>query len=116
MCSPVSSLTSRVPYLMRGAERESSHAVWRGGSRRLMRSTRPPACWPKGKRYPAGAAKLVWIHGCAKTAPLNPPYAMIVAGARLHWMAWDAVLPRFRDALTPRGLLAIVDNREAPPR
>ncbi len=70
----------------------------------------------KGQASPGGrAANLVWRHGFAEDAPLNPPYALIVAGASLHWMAWDVVLPRFHDALTPRGLLVIVDNQDVPP-
>jgi len=69
----------------------------------------------KGRSLPGGDhPNLNWIHGCAEDAPLNPPYALVTAGQALHWMDWDIVLPRFREALTPRGYLAIVDTRELP--
>jgi SAM-dependent methyltransferase len=64
----------------------------------------------EGKRLPGGDhARLTWIVGRAEDAPLRPPYALVTAGESLHWMEWDVVLPRMRDALTPDGLLAIVD-------
>jgi SAM-dependent methyltransferase len=69
------------------------------------------------QRLPGGdAARLRWILGPAEDAPLDPPYALAVAAASLHWMDWSIVLPRLADALTPSGLLAIVDQAEqAPP-
>ena len=57
---------------------------------------------------------LTWIEGYAEDAPLRPPYALIVAGQSLHWMEWSVVLPRFREILTPGGVLAIVGEREQP--
>lgn len=69
----------------------------------------------KGRSLPGGdAPNLMWLHGYAEDAPLNAPYSLVVAGASLHWMDWGVVLPRLRDALTPRGVLAIVADREAP--
>ena len=69
------------------------------------------------KRLPGGDdARLRWIMGRAEDAPLEPPYALTVAAASLHWMDWSVVLPRLADVLTPSGVLAIVDNdEEAPP-
>lgn len=70
----------------------------------------------RGRCLPSGSsARLVWICGTAETAPLNPPYALIAAANSLHWMEWNIVLPRFRDALTPNGVLAIVSNPEDEP-
>lgn len=64
----------------------------------------------KGRGLPGGDhPHLVWIEGYAEDAPLAPPYALITAGASLHWMDWPVVMPRFRDALTPRGVLAMID-------
>lgn len=64
-----------------------------------------------GREMPGGrSAKISWITGFAEDAPLATTYALITAGASLHWMNWDIVLPRFRDVLTKRGVLAIVDN------
>ncbi len=69
----------------------------------------------KGRGLPGGASpNLTWIRGIAEDAPLRGPYSLIVAGASLHWMAWDVVLPRFRDLLIPGGVVAIVDDRAAP--
>lgn len=57
--------------------------------------------------------RLHWFVGKAEEAPLHPPYALITAGASLHWMDWEVALPRFADALTPNGSLAIVGVDEA---
>jgi len=63
----------------------------------------------KGKGLPNGDhPHLRWIYGPAEEAPLDPPYALITAGQSIHWMDWDIVLPRFREALTPHGYLAIL--------
>jgi SAM-dependent methyltransferase len=63
----------------------------------------------KGKRASGGdAANLQWIHGPAEKAPISPPYALVTAGASLHWMEWPVVMPRFRSALTPNGVLAMI--------
>ena len=51
-----------------------------------------------------------WINSPMETAPLNPPYSLITAGASLHWMAWDVVFPRFVDSLGPGCYLALVSN------
>jgi SAM-dependent methyltransferase len=69
-----------------------------------------------GRALPDGdRANLRWIVGAAEDAPLDPPYALITAGASLHWMEWAVVLPRFAAALTPGGALALVDRVESPP-
>jgi SAM-dependent methyltransferase len=66
-----------------------------------------------GKTLAGGdAPNLRWIVGGAEDAPLSPPYGLVVAGESLHWMAWDVVLPRLREALAPGGMLAIVGRGE----
>jgi SAM-dependent methyltransferase len=68
-----------------------------------------------GKTLPGGdAPNLRWIVGAAEDAPIAPPYGLATAGESLHWMAWDVVLPRVRDALAPDGMLAVVGRGEAP--
>ncbi|HET8524978.1 MAG TPA: class I SAM-dependent methyltransferase [Thermomicrobiales bacterium] len=68
-----------------------------------------------GRKLPGGDhPDLTWIAGMAEDAPLRPPYALITAAASLHWMEWFVVLPRFRDLLTPHGVLAIILEREGP--
>ncbi len=68
-----------------------------------------------GKTLPGGdVSNLRWIAGAAEDAPLAPPYGLVTAGESLHWMAWDVVLPRLRESLTPGGMLAVVERGEAP--
>lgn len=71
----------------------------------------------RGRQLPGGdAGNLRWISGPAETAPVDPPYALITAGASLHWMEWSVVLPRFHELLTPDGMLAVISDRiEAVP-
>jgi SAM-dependent methyltransferase len=67
-----------------------------------------------GQTLPGGDdPRLHWFVGSAEETPLRPPYAMVTAGASLHWMDWEIALPRFHDALTPHGQLAIVGVDEA---
>ncbi len=69
-----------------------------------------------GKRSPGGdRANLRWIEGRAEDEPVHPPYDLITAGDSLHWMEWEAALPRFHDLLTPDGLLAIVHRSQLSP-
>ncbi|HEU5199267.1 MAG TPA: class I SAM-dependent methyltransferase [Ktedonobacterales bacterium] len=69
----------------------------------------------QGKRLPSGDhPRLRWICAPMEDAPLEPPYALITAGASLHWMDWQVVLPRFRQALTPLGMLAIIYDEMLP--
>ena len=70
----------------------------------------------QGRRLPNGNhPSLNWIVGYAEDAPLQPPYALITAGASLHWMEWQIVLPRFRQLLSPHGVLAIISDGWLPP-
>jgi SAM-dependent methyltransferase len=63
----------------------------------------------QGRRQPGGdAPNLIWIHATVEEAPLSPPYALITAGESLHWFDWEAVFPRFADALMPNGVLALI--------
>ncbi len=69
----------------------------------------------RGRQLPGGDHPLLtWIRGTAEEAALHPPYGLITTAASLHWMAWEIVLPRFRELLAPRGVLAIVEQRQGP--
>jgi len=57
--------------------------------------------------------KITWTLARVEEAALEPPYGLIVAGAAIHWMDLDRVLPRFAAALAPDGVLAMVDG-DAP--
>lgn len=70
----------------------------------------------EGQKQPGGHhPHLRWICGPVEEATLDPPYALIVAAASIHWMDWPRAIPRFRDALTAHGNLAIVEDRLPPP-
>ncbi|MDP9251981.1 MAG: methyltransferase domain-containing protein, partial [Chloroflexota bacterium] len=65
----------------------------------------------RGRALPGGDdPRINWILGRAEDAPLSPPYGLITAGASLHWMQPDVVLPRFRDVLAPGAHLAILNT------
>ncbi len=69
----------------------------------------------QGKQLPGGVdPRLHWLCAPMEEAPLQPPYALITAGASLHWMDWQIVLPRFQQALTPNGVLAIIYDELLP--
>jgi ubiquinone/menaquinone biosynthesis C-methylase UbiE len=64
-----------------------------------------------GRRRPGGRRpNLRWIVAAAETADLGGPYALVTAGAALHWMAWGPTLARVRRAMTSRAVLAIVEH------
>jgi SAM-dependent methyltransferase len=66
-----------------------------------------------GRALPGGDdPRIRWILGRAEDAPLSPPYGLITAGASLHWMQAEVVLPRFRDALAPGAHLAILNTEK----
>jgi SAM-dependent methyltransferase len=65
----------------------------------------------EGARRPGGqAANLRWILGAAESAELGGPYALVTAGASLHWMEWGTTLARISLAMTPSAVLAIIEH------
>jgi ubiquinone/menaquinone biosynthesis C-methylase UbiE len=69
----------------------------------------------EGQSLPGGEAKNIrWILGRGEDAPLQPPYDLVIAGASLHWMEWDIVLPRIDAALSAIGFLCIVEQVQQP--
>lgn len=63
----------------------------------------------RARMLPGGdSLKIRWLHGRAEDVSLEPPYALVTAGASLHWMDWKVVLPRFARLVTPHGMLAIM--------
>ena len=64
-----------------------------------------------GRRRPGGSRpNLRWIVGSAETAGFGGPYALITAGASLHWMSWPRTLPRLAAAMTGHAYLAIAEH------
>ncbi|MCB0062917.1 MAG: class I SAM-dependent methyltransferase [Caldilineaceae bacterium] len=68
-----------------------------------------------GKQMTYGAdPRINWIIGGIEEVPLNPPYAVIVAAASLHWTPWAQTLPRFAQVLSGSGYLALVEQQSPP--
>ncbi len=69
----------------------------------------------RGKQLPHGDhPQLHWIFGRVEDVALHPPYALITAGESFHWFAWDVVIPRLHNLLTPHGYLALFGREAAP--
>ena len=59
--------------------------------------------------------KTFWSRRWA-TAPFDPPYGLITAGASLHWMDARVVMPRFAASLAPGATLAVLEiDDDSPP-
>jgi ubiquinone/menaquinone biosynthesis C-methylase UbiE len=64
-----------------------------------------------GRRRPGGRRQnLRWIVGAAETAELGGPYALVTAGASLHWMSWAPTLARLARVMTGHAFLAVVEH------
>jgi trans-aconitate methyltransferase len=64
-----------------------------------------------GRQRPGGRnPNLAWILGGAETCPLDGPYALVTAGASLHWMSWRPLMNRLVTAMTDRAVLAVVEH------
>ena len=71
----------------------------------------------EGRRRPGGdAPNLRWIVGAAETAPLGGPYALVTAGASMHWMRWRETFERLAAVMSDGAFLAIGGHgHEDPP-
>lgn len=64
-----------------------------------------------GRQQPGGRRdNLRWIIGAAETCELGGPYALVTAGASLHWMSWEPLMARLAAAMTEHAHLAIVEH------
>jgi trans-aconitate methyltransferase len=71
----------------------------------------------EGRRRPGGGhPNLRWITAPVETAPLDGPYALVTAGASLHWMPWETTMARLAGVMTPRAQLVVVEHgpRDVP--
>ncbi|HEY2575370.1 MAG TPA: class I SAM-dependent methyltransferase [Streptosporangiaceae bacterium] len=65
----------------------------------------------EGRRRPGGdRPNLRWIAGSVETAPLDGPYALVTAGASLHWMSLPQTLARLSRVMAAGAYLAIVGH------
>jgi trans-aconitate methyltransferase len=70
-----------------------------------------PAMIAEGRQRPGGdRPNLRWIAGAVETAPLGGPYALVTAGASLHWMPLRQTLARLSHVMTAGAYLAIIDQ------
>jgi ubiquinone/menaquinone biosynthesis C-methylase UbiE len=70
-----------------------------------------PAMLAAGAARPGGThPNLRWILGAAQSAPLGGPYALVTAGASLHWMPWRRTLERLAGMLSERAFLVILEH------
>jgi SAM-dependent methyltransferase len=71
----------------------------------------------EGRRRPGGdAPNLRWIVGAAETTPLGGPYALVTAGASMHWMRWPETFARLAAVMSDGAFLALVGHgHEDPP-
>jgi len=70
-----------------------------------------------GQDRPGGRrANLRWVVGAVEDCALRGPYALVTAGASLHWMATDRVLARLAGVSSANAVLAVVEHgpREVP--
>ncbi len=64
-----------------------------------------------GRKRPGGdSPNLRWILGSAETALLDGPYALVTAGASLHWMELRPTLTRLAGMMTGQAFLVIVEH------
>ena len=71
----------------------------------------------KARSLPGGdAPNIRWINQTAEAFNYPQTYALVAAAQSLHWMDWEIVFPRIRQALSPSGRLAIVLGRELSPQ
>jgi ubiquinone/menaquinone biosynthesis C-methylase UbiE len=70
-----------------------------------------PAMLAAGAGRPGGTRpNLRWILGAAQSAELGGPYALVTAGASLHWMPWGRTLARLAGVMTEHAFLVIVEH------
>ena len=69
-----------------------------------------------GRSRPGGdEPNLRWINDAIETAALDGPYALVTAGASLHWMQWELTLARLAGVLRPGAFLAVVGSDYVDP-
>jgi len=71
-----------------------------------------PAMVDAGRTRPGGDRdNLIWHVQAAETLTLPGPYALVTAGASLHWMQWAPTLAYIVRVLAPGAMLAIAEQQ-----
>jgi SAM-dependent methyltransferase len=64
-----------------------------------------------GKRRPGGDhPNLSWQVSPIESADLDGPYALVTAGASIHWMPWAETFARIVPHLTPNAQLVVIEH------
>ncbi|NIK60186.1 class I SAM-dependent methyltransferase [Kribbella shirazensis] len=64
-----------------------------------------------GKQRPGGDhPNLRWQVSPIETADLDGPYALVTAGASIHWMPWEETFARIVPHLTPNAQLVVIEH------
>jgi trans-aconitate methyltransferase len=64
-----------------------------------------------GRSRPGGdQPNLRWINDAIETVELDGPYALVTAGASLHWMPWELTLARLAGVLDAGAFLAVAGS------
>ncbi|MEU4193855.1 class I SAM-dependent methyltransferase [Kribbella sp. NPDC026611] len=64
-----------------------------------------------GKQRPGGDhPNISWQVSSIETADLNGPYALVTAGASIHWMPWAETFARIVPHLTPNAQLVVIEH------
>jgi SAM-dependent methyltransferase len=70
-----------------------------------------PAMVDAGKRRPGGDQENIrWQVSSIETAELDGPYALVTAGASIHWMPWEETFARIVPHLTPAAQLVVIEH------
>ncbi|TCC37797.1 class I SAM-dependent methyltransferase [Kribbella speibonae] len=64
-----------------------------------------------GKQRPGGDhPNLSWQVNPIEAADLDGPYALVTAGASIHWMPWEETFARIVPHLTPNAQLVVIEH------
>lgn len=64
-----------------------------------------------GQQRPGGdRPNISWQVSAIETADLDGPYALVTAGASIHWMPWEETFARIVPHLTPNAQLVVIEH------
>lgn len=70
-----------------------------------------PVMIAAGKQRPGGDNPAIhWQVSSIETAELTGPYALVTAGASIHWMPWEETFARIVPHLTPNAQLVVIEH------